>query len=473
MKKVRIHIADDKYTAYVTILSDPQHFPSGGEILTRLKKAGVVFGVDEKTVAELARKKRSVTMQVVARGRFPQGRLHWKVDVSTTRKPYITSKNRADFKNLNQNSYIEKGQLVAVYHPSDAVEPGRKVTGETVEPAGIYNTIPDSEDFYLDNDGQSLRAARSGYLFRSIDRVQISEVYHIKGDVGYGTGNIKIKGPVVIDGDVRSGFRVESDSTIIINGSVDAANIYSSHGDIIIRDGILGQGRAKVLCGGTLNCGFAQDAHLAARQDIVLDNYALNCVATAGGFVQVKSEQGVIRGGTITAEKGIATANAGSERGVATDLVIRHYSEASGTNRLWKLSKIRTETVKKISLLEKRKLFLDVLKEKKGSLSAEKTNELDNLKKEINILTEKRKELDQEEIKLQQSAVKEHLLKEVRVSGTLYRNVHIDIGGRHYTSMADLQGVRVFRVKDEILIESIREKNRDYNIFIPDETSER
>ncbi len=473
MKKIRIHIADDRYTAYVTILSDPEHFPSTGEILARLKKAGVVFGVDEKMVAEIARKKRSVTMKAVARGRFPQGRLHWKVDVSTSRKPYITSKNRADFKNLSPNSYIEKDQLVAVIHPSDTVKPGKKVTGETVEPAGIYNTIPDSTDFYTGKDGKSLRAARSGYLFRTIDRVRISEVYHIKGDVGYGTGNIKVNGPVVIDGDVRSGFRVESDSTIIVNGSVDAANIYSSHGDIIIRDGILGQGRAKVLCGGALSCGFAQDAHLAARQDIVLENYAINCVATAGGFVRVRDARGVIRGGTITAEKGIFTANAGSERGVSTDLVIRHYSETSGSSRLWKLSKARTETVKRISLLEKRKLFLDVLRGKKGSLSRERITELDQIKEEMNALTEKRKELDREEMELQQSAVKEHILKEVRIDGTLYRNVHIDIGGRHYTSMADLQGVRIFRVKDEILIESIKETNRDYNIFIPDRKSER
>ena len=353
------------------------------------------------------------------------------------------------------------------------MQPGKKVTGENVEPAGIYNNIPDSADFYLDQDGKSLRAARSGYLFRSIDRVQISEVYHIKGDVGYGTGNIKVNGPVVIDGDVRSGFRVESDSTIIVNGSVDAANIYSSHGDIIIRDGILGQGRAKVLCGGALSCGFAQDAHLAARQDIILENYAINCVATAGGFVRVNATEGVIRGGTITAEKGIFTANAGNERGVSTDLIIRHYSENNGSSRLWKLSKTRTETVKRISLLEKRKLFLDVLKEKKGSLSEERKAELENIKEEMHILVEKRKELDQEEIELQQSVVKEHVSKEVRISGTLYRNVHIDIGGRHYTSMADLQGVRIFRVKDEILIESLRETHRDYNIFIPDKTSER
>ncbi|HHM01423.1 MAG TPA: DUF342 domain-containing protein [Caldithrix abyssi] len=473
MKPIRIHIADDKYLAYVTILSDPEHFPSEGDILHQLKKAGVIYGIDEDTIKDIAAKKRSVTMKAVARGRYPRGRLHWQMDIRTSKKPYITSKNRADFKNLNQNTPVEKGQIVAVYHPAESVEPGKKVTGETVEPAGIYTIIPQSEDFYLDKDGKTLRAAKTGYLFRSIDRLQISEVYHIRGDVGYGTGNIKVKGPVVIDGDVRSGFRVESEGTIIVNGSVDAANIYSSHGDVIVRDGILGQGRAKVLCGGKLTCGFAQDARLAAQQDVELTSYAINCTVSAGGFVRVTDSKGVIRGGTITAEKGIVTANAGSERGTMTDLVIRHYSEANSTGRLWKLSKTRLETGKRLSFLQKRRQFLDVLKEKKQKLSAEKQAELEKIDGEMKELAEKLKELEREEAELQQTVSKEHMVKEVQVRDVLYRNVHIDIGGRHYTSMTDLKGVRIFRVKDEILIESLRDKNSDYNIFIPDKTNER
>jgi len=473
VKSIRVHISDDKYTASVTILSDPAHFPDEKDILAALKKKGVVYGLLTDHIRHIAQKKRSVAMETVAVGSYPNGCLEWKLNIATTRKPVITSHDRADFKNLERYNYVHKGQALAEYRGQDNVEMGRLVTGEQVEPAGIYNRLPESSDFYLDTDGKTLRAARDGYLLRENGFIHISDVFFVKGDVGYNTGNIKTDGPVVIEGDVRSGFRVESHSTIIINGSVDAARIYSSNGDIIIRDGILGQGRAKILCGGQLSCGFAQDAHIAVQKDVVLENYAQNCVITAGGSVRVTGPKGVLRGGTITADKGIITRDAGSERGVHTDLIIRNYSEKEGTGQLWKLGRARSEVVKQLSYLNKRLEFLAVLKKNKAGISPEKREEEKQIIEEIKQLREKRRQLDEQEMELIKNSEKQRVEKEIQITGALYRNVHIDMGGIHYTTMADLRAVRVYRLKDDIVMESLNENSRDYDVFVPEGSGER
>ncbi len=473
MKSLRIHISDDQYTASVTILSDPDHFPSEEEILKELKKKGVVYGIDRNRIKHIVERKRSVAMETVAAGRYPNGRLEWKFNIATSRKPFITSQNRADFKNIEHFNYVHKDEDVAIYRDTSAVEPGVLVTGKTVEPAGIYNKLPDSSDFYLDKDGRTLRAARDGYLLRENGHIQISDVFYVKGDVGYNTGNIKTDGPIVIDGDVRSGFRVESNSTIMINGTVDAASIYTSHGDIIIRDGILGKGRAKILCGGRLTCGFAQDAHISAQKDVILHHYALNCVITSGGYVRLSDKKGVVRGGTITADKGIYAHEAGTERGSVMDLVIRNYAEPEGSGMLWKLGRKRIELHKRISSMKKRLEFLEVLKKNKSTLSRERLAEMDKIRDEIKRLMEKRNALNEKEFELIQNNTRKRPVKEIQITGNLYRNVHIDMGGIHYSTTADLSGVRLYRLKDEIVIESLDENSASYDVFVPERSGER
>jgi len=112
--------------------------------------------------------------------------------------------------------------------------------------------------------------------------------------------------------------------------------------------------------------------------------------------------------------------------------------------------------------------FLDVLESRLNGLSDERAAEQVFLVAEIKRVAKKIEELNQKEFSLQKEASKERITREIEVRGTIYRNVNIDISGLGYNCDAPIQGVKFFRFKQEIIIESLLEmENNAYDIFIP------
>ncbi len=449
-----VSLSENGLTAYVTINASYAGFPEAEEIFSRLKESSVVFGVDESAVKQIAEQKQRVIAVPVAYGKKPVDILNWHFDIENPNRPTITNQNRADFKNLNLYQFVKKGDVIVNLRASADTQPGMTVTGKKI-PAQTESPLPDIANAIVDKDQNALVAAKDGYLMWEDDKLTLSDVFHVKGDVDYGTGNLKLKGTIIIDGDVRSGFRVETDSDIIINGTVDAAHVYSQHGNVTIKNGILGQGRAKVLCGGSLFCGYMQDAHVAVRGDVVLEKYAINCIISAGGLIRATENEGLIRGGISTADKGIMIRNAGSPRGVYTEFKIRNYGEDDSQSRIWKLSRTRSELAVRLSGLKKRRDFLELLNKNKG-LSSVKKEEMSFVDEEIERLKEKLSMLEREEIGLQKEASRDSVKKEVRIIDTIYRNVSVDIGGLEYFCDSELQHMRIFKLNNELVLESLQ-----------------
>ena len=99
--------------------------------------------------------------------------------------------------------------------------------------------------------------------------------------------------------------------------------------------------------------------------------------------------------------------------------------------------------------------------------------ELTYLGGELKRLKNRLMQLDDEEIVLQKEAAKERLLKEVVIEGKLYPNVHIEINGLGFQSDEMLEGVKIYRFKDELIVESLKEMTDEtYDIFIPGDKRE-
>jgi len=465
---INLNIIDDKLSAYISLTESKSHFPSAEEMINYLKKRGVVFGILKDRIEAICRDKEPVIAVLVARGTTPRGRLDWKINLDSINRPVISAQNRADFKNLAPLPYVSKGMPLVTLKDKEYVQEGKNILGEHIPPPAENNELPLFNSEAIERKADTLYSKTTGYLFWDDNTLSVSKVFHVNGDVDYGTGNLKVNGAVVIEGDVRSGFRVEAAGPITIKGTVDAATIYSQNGDIIIGQGIMGQGRARVMCGGSLICGFAQDAQIAVKKNITFESYAINCTVSAGGFVKLSGNNSVIRGGSITANNGIEASNIGSERGVETELILRNTPEDERQAQLLKNSREKLIKTERRFFLEKRQRFLMLLKQSKSGISHGKDKEIKDIRTELERLEAELHDLNKRETELVHATGREIVKKEIIARDALYRNVRIDIGGKIYFTDNMLSKVRVIKIKDEIVIESLAKK---YDIFVPGERS--
>lgn len=463
--KVKVDISPDKLIARLTIDEDGVKFPTADEIISFLTESGVVFGVDRELIRKIAEQRKPVQDVICARGGLPdEDAIDWKVDVSRLRMRQLRDSERADFKRPHLFIPVKKDQVLAVYSGGDI----KTVTGEVLPGNKKESLFRAGGNTHLSPDGMTLYADLDGSLYLENGLFHVDKVYHVHGDVNYGTGNIKFDGPVIIDGDVRSGFRVEATESIFIAGNVEAASIYSHKGDITVQYGIVGKNKAKILAGGNLVCGFIQDATVGVRKDVTVQHYLINAVVVAGGKVDVSQNEGLIRGGSITADMGIVAKDVGSYRNARTELKLRHHSENEYQSKLWELSRLRSELMIRLSSLEKKYSFLSVIEQRTGKLSPEKKAEQEFLSKELKRLKDRIEEYHRQELELQKEASKQRMAKEIIILNNLYPNVDIDINGQGFVTDELLTGVKIFRFKDEIIVESLRGlDDRSYDIFVP------
>jgi len=469
---IRIDFSDNKVEAWLTIQASGDDFPTLEDIQAEIAEKQITNGLDEPLIKEIVLKKEPVRKKLIASGKAPvygkDSSIEWKLKLNSPTAHRIQGSDRVDFKKTSFSVSVNAAQALAVKIFAESGTDGTSVQGKTISSFGKDLSLPQGRNTALSEDASTLLATINGTAFIENELIHVDKIFHVKGNVSYATGNIKFDGPVVIEGDVLSGFRVEARDSIYIGGNIEAANVYSHQGDITVNYGILGKGRAKILAGGNLKCGFIQDATIGVRKDVIVERYVLNSTVTAGGMIDVSQNEGLIRGGNVTSEKGITVNETGSSRNVYTELHIRNQGENESQNALWELSRNRSELTIRHSSLAKRRSFLRVLESRLSGLSAEKVAELAYIGGELRRIKKKIESLNDEEMALQKSASKVRITREIIVNKTLHKNVNINISGLGYHCDTPLDGVKIFRFKREIIIESLLEmEHGEYDIYIP------
>jgi uncharacterized protein (DUF342 family) len=166
--------------------------------------------------------------------------------------------------------------------------PGTSVFGKPLIPeAGEDMALPAGENIEVNGNETKMIAGRAGYLYRQNYLIHIGSLYRVRGDVCFKSGNIDYGGDVLIQGNVRSDFRVAADGNITVEGTVEAAEITSRNGSVIVQGSVFGKGKARI----------------TAAQNIVLD-IAQDCFLFAGADVKVR---GYLRGSHVEAKRFFAT----------------------------------------------------------------------------------------------------------------------------------------------------------------------
>ncbi len=457
MAPISIKISDNGMEARISITTAGNSFPSKSEIYSEIKKAGIEFGIKHSVIREIIANQKNVRDVVMARGKDSSSLLKenliWYVDLAEYYKPKITSEGKADFKQLKQIELVKKDQELVSQIPLQQPIQGRLVTGAEVEIRANFLEQLKGKNIGISNDGLTLYSLINGCAFWKSERLNVDNIYHVAGDVDYRTGNVDFNGTVLIDGDVRSGFRVNASGSIYINGNVEAAEIYSENGDVIIKSGVLGKGRAKILASGNLHCRFLQDATVGVKKDVIIERYAINSGISASGKVYLIQNEGLIRGGKTFADDGMKALEVGSPQNISTDIGISSISKPEDDAEQWQLDSLIEESRAKLTHISKKVEFLKLLEKRMNKLSQEKENDLLSSIKQIEEIEDRIKEIEQKKQIILEKSLQSESDKTIRIHKTIHRGVVITIGDLQYLNEKSVDNTKIYRRGNQIYIE--------------------
>ncbi|MCF7801459.1 MAG: FapA family protein [Candidatus Marinimicrobia bacterium] len=457
MSPIHIDLTPDKMEARLTISVTGDNFPTREAIQDLLQQAGVILGVDDQTLDTILKQGKPVENRIVARGKpavsSTDTKIIWYVSHHGNQASDIDANQRIDYKSREEFEFVKKGSELASLLPPENAAWGKTVTGEPASPLPPNLDKILGENLEISPDGLSLLATKDGYVLWRGERISVNDIFTFDGDVDFHTGNIRFNGSIQINGDVKSGFRVEATGDIHIKGSVDAATIYSSEGDIVITQGVLGKQRAKLLAEGSIYCGFIQDASVVARRDVTVQGYVINSQISAGGKVHLTGNPALIRGGEVFAEDGIEADEVGAERVIPTRIGLTNAELREATQEQDALRDQLELFRKEFNLIDKKIDFLRLLQQRVGNLTPAKQKELkDALVKKVEY--EQRITQLTDEIRARFEKAREfHPQKLIRVHQHLYRGVTITIGNQAADAANNLKNVNIYLKNNAIHIE--------------------
>ncbi|MDR1731872.1 MAG: FapA family protein [Synergistaceae bacterium] len=320
----------DKSSLSATVTVEPPFFihpwPERKEIEEALKQKDVVFGIDEDALEKLVSLKIYGEPVVIARGKEPcpgeNARIELLLDPDNV--PQVNEDaQKIDHRTRSIFVNVKKGDKIAVKYPATQGEDGMSVLGTVIKAAAGKDTNFSFESgLEPSEDGLALFASIDGRLSRKNGKLIVLPELEVKTDVDFGVGNINFSGSVKVEGSVREGFEVIAGGNVEIREMVEGARI-ESVGDITIKGGVRGMGKAHIRAGGTLTADFVDQASIFSDGDIKIKNAILHSDVSAQNSVTVLGGQkSQIAGGRIQAGVSVVCQTLGSEMGTKTEVIV-------------------------------------------------------------------------------------------------------------------------------------------------------
>ncbi|MBN8526213.1 MAG: DUF342 domain-containing protein [Planctomycetes bacterium] len=267
------------------------HLPAGASLpvstlLDRMMKINVIGGVVEPALREAEVPADVPRDLIVAQGTPVVPSIDARIEmlVHFGIKLAEGTDHKIDFHEQGRFHEVEKGDVLARYHPKKPGTPGRTVMGKDLpvgEPrdADVSALIGEG----VARKGNDVVADRTGMVIKRHDgHLDIMPSVQIDSDLNMRCGNLTTKLPVAIKGDVIAGFTLKSGADVTITGVIEDARVSV---------------KGNLHCGGILPGTHRVKAH----GDIVTKHINRREVKCRG--LQVASD---IRGSTVYAIKDIA-----------------------------------------------------------------------------------------------------------------------------------------------------------------------
>jgi uncharacterized protein (DUF342 family) len=367
------------------------------EVVQFLKSNGIVFGVDEKIVQDFIDKPRYNEKVEVAFGAEPQhgadAKIQYFFDTSLKFKPKEID-GRVDFKSLNTIHNVLKGEDLAKKEPLGKGIPGRTVTGKMI-PArdGKDIQFDMGNNVELSRDGLRVISTADGQVLLQKGKISVETVMVIPGDVGVATGDINSFGSVIVKGNVEDGYTVKSAGNVEIMGNVGKSTI-ETPGDIIVHQGINGNGGGSVHAGQNLWSKFVQNANVQCGAYVIVSDGIIHSHITANKKVLCKGKRAKIVGGHIVAAEEINAVTLGAVNAGETLLEVGFDPKAK--EELKNLTDTKETLEKNYDELEVNYQGLEKTKRIRKKLPDDKERQLVELQKALLLNKEEIKKVDRQ-----------------------------------------------------------------------------
>jgi uncharacterized protein (DUF342 family) len=427
--KLKIDISKNEMGATVFLIP-----PKGGKMLTienikeELVTKGVEYGIDDNKIKEIVAMQIFNTSVHVASGLLPvngeNGRIEYHFDTNRDLKPRMLEDGTADYHNLGLVINVKKGDLLAEIIPPTMGIPGKTVTGKTI-PAkdGKEARVRIGKNVIASEDGYKMYAEIDGQPIIYDKKLSVLPILEIKGDVGPATGNINFLGSVIVQGNVKSGFTINANGDLQVNGIVEAAEIVAE-GDVIINRGIQGQGKGIIKAGRDFKVRYIENATVEAGENINIAEASMHSCLLAGKNIKLDGKKGLIVGGTAKAGEKLVAKTIGSPMSTYTEIEV-------GINPTLKINyqniynKLK-EIEKDLPKIDQALGVLERLKEK-DLLTHDKQILFDKLTLTKSSLKEQQSELIEEKEKLD-FMISHSSRASISASNVCYSGVNIIIG---------------------------------------------
>lgn len=328
-EKWKCNISDDSMTATVFITE-----PKAGEVITHedvvmfMRQNGVISGIIYSEIEKAIKERTYYKDIVVAKGKSlvetQAGYYEFLFSMGEIKHPTIRSDGSVDYQSMSVIQSVSPGDLLAVYHPAVPGSSGLDVKNREIrcKPAKELPALKGS-GFEVSFDGNSYKATMEGRVEYDNFKLHVRDLYELRKDLDLVTGRIDFRGDVVVHGNVRTGTYIRATKSVTVDGSVEAATIIAE-GDIVLKKGMQGAGKAKLISGGNIYANFIEFTEVKAKGNVEA-NIILNSTISAGKSIIVRGKRGSIIGGTNYSVGEMITTNAGNAVEVKTTV-------ASGIN---------------------------------------------------------------------------------------------------------------------------------------------
>lgn len=295
------------------------------DIVSDLKMAGIRHGIKKKAIEHFLKNHEYCRDYIIAEATLPiQGndaKIRYYFDVNVTAKPKLNEDGSVDFHQLGNIKGVKKGDKLATLTPANRGRAGISVTGKPLPPKKVkYRHLRFGRNIAISEDKCVLYSKVSGHVTLVDDMVMVSNIYKVPANVDASTGDIVYEGTVEVAGNVNTGYRIEAEGDIIVNGVVEGATLISG-GNIVLKRGMQGMEKGELKAEGNITAKFLENCKVFCKGKLKADailHSEVQCEET----VEVLGRKGLINGGSVRTYAMIHATCLGSTMGALTEVEV-------------------------------------------------------------------------------------------------------------------------------------------------------
>lgn len=325
--QVDICISNDGLIAYITVYPPK----NGGNDVTSeqiheaLVRNNVTQGIDDRLILNIIDKKQYGEELTIAQGIPYEDGEDGEVIEHFSRQKQIQldadDNDKVDYKSLNLINNVKTGTVICdIKFPTKGTN-GMSISGKPLKAKdGQMPAIPNGENTRLSDDKTQIISNIDGHIIYRNNKFNVSQIYHVPGNVDNSVGNIDFNGDVIVEGDMRDGYQIKAKGNVTVKGLVEGAFIYAG-GDVTLKGGINGMRKGVIQSDGEIKSKFLENCTVRAKGSITAESI-VNSEVYCDNKLIVTSNKGVITGGSCTVLKSVEAKIIGSPANFPTTIIL-------------------------------------------------------------------------------------------------------------------------------------------------------